>query len=437
MDPEVMPMKRRTFMGALGAPFALGPMAIALRSNAASFASELGRHAGTPDELAGDEDYWSQVQAAFSVDRSMVMFNNGGVSPAPIAVQQALARHLDFANEGPSYKMWRVLEPQKEVVRQRLARHFGVDTEEIAITRNASEGLQICQQGFDLQRGDEVLCTDQDYPRMVTTFKQRERREGIVLVQFPIPVPAEDPAEIVRLYEERVTARTRLILVSHMINITGQILPVREVVAMARRYGIPVIVDGAHAFAHFAFDHADLDCDYYATSLHKWLFAPIGTGMLYVRRDKIAGLWPLMAATETQDTDIRKFEQIGTHPCPNFLAIADALTFNEAIGAERKAARLVYIRDRWAKRLVQHDRIRLNTSLKPGFACGIANVRIEGVEAPDLQQHLWQKHRIYTVAIGHEACTGLRVSPSVYSTLDEVDRFSEAMEDVLRNGLAT
>ena len=229
--------------------------------------------------------------------------------------------------------MWRILEPQREPVRQRLARAFGCDGEEIALTRNASEGLQICQFGFDLEPGDEVLTTTQDYGRMITTFKQRERREGIVLRQFDIPVPAEDPAEIVRLFESHITPRTRLILMCHMINLTGQILPVREVVAMGRRHGLPVIVDGAHSFAHFDFEHRDLDCDYYATSLHKWLFAPHGTGMLYVRRNLIADLWPLMAAPEPMSDDIRKFEEIGTHPAANYLAIAEALTFHQGLGA--------------------------------------------------------------------------------------------------------
>jgi len=234
-----------------------------------------------------------------------------------------MKRHLDYSNEAPVYTMWRILQPQKESVRQRLARTFGTDTEEIAITRNASEWLQICQFGMDLTEGDEVLTTTQDYPRMITTFQQRERREGIRLRQFSIPVPAEDPAEIVSLFERNITSRTKLILMSHMI-ITGQILPVKPVVEVARRRSIPVIVDWAHTIAHFDFNHKDLGCDYYATSLHKWLFAPHGTGMLYVKRDKIKDLWPLMAAPVGLDGDKRKFEEIGTHPLAHFISIAEA-----------------------------------------------------------------------------------------------------------------
>jgi selenocysteine lyase/cysteine desulfurase len=320
-------------------------------------------------------------------------------------------------------------------VRRRLARRFGCDAEEVALTRNASEGLQICQLGLDLEPGDEILTTTQDYPRMVTTFKQRERREGVVLRQFPIPIPSESPEEIVALFESHLGDRTRLVLMSHMINITGQILPVRQVVEMARRRGVPVIVDGAHTFAHFDFSRADLGCDYYATSLHKWLFAPHGTGMLYVARERIADLWPLMAAPDTMDADIRKFEEIGTHPAANYLAIAEALTFHEGIGPARKQARLVYLRDRWAKRALEHERVRLHTSLAPGFACGIATVQIEGVDSVALADHLWASARILTVGIKHPEFEGIRVSPSVFTTLEEIDRFSEALLEVADDGL--
>ena len=390
----------------------------------------------TPGEAARDENLWREVQQAFRVDRSLVNLNNGGVSPAPGAVQEAMGRYLAYSNEAPVRNMWRVLEPQKEGVRQRLARNFGCDAEEMALTRNASEGLQICQFGFDLAPGDEVLTTDQDYPRMLTTFEQRARREGIVLRTFPIPVPAEDPGEIVRRFEAEITDRTRLILMCHMINITGQILPVREVVEMARRHEIPVIVDGAHAYAHFDFTLDDLGCDYYATSLHKWLFAPFGTGFLHVRRDRIPGLWPLMASPEHLDSDIRKFEEIGTHPCANYLAIGAALTFHEGIGAARKEARLVYLRDRWARELLQEDRVRLHTSLEPGMAAGIANVAVDGLEPGPLAEWLWERHQIIVTPIGHPDCRGLRISPSVYTTMEELERFVEAVRQALRTGIA-
>jgi selenocysteine lyase/cysteine desulfurase len=419
-------LDRRTFL-ALGA--ALNPLTMP------DVLAALASRQGSPEEIAADESYWFKAQQAFTVDRSIVNLNSGGVSPTPTIALDAMKRHLDYSNTAPAHAMWRVLEPQREGVRARIARLFGVETEEIAITRNASEGLQTCQFGIDLKAGDEILCTNQDYPRMLNTFKQRERREGVVLKTFPIPVPCEDPAEIVSRYEKNITAKTKLILVCHIINLTGQILPAREVAALGRAKGIPVIVDGAHAFAHWPFTHKELDCDYYATSLHKWLFAPVGTGMLYVRKSKIPGLWPLMAAAKEQEADIRKFEEIGTHPAANALAIAESLTFHQGVGPERKAERLRHLRNRWATRLAKLDKVKLLTSLKPGFACGIATVAIDGVDSGKLCEHLWEKHRIIVTPIGHDDVKGVRVSPSVWTTLEEIDRFCDAMEAVIKTGL--
>jgi|SoiMethySBSTD1v2_1073268.scaffolds.fasta_scaffold41733_2 selenocysteine lyase/cysteine desulfurase len=427
---------RRAFLGALGKPLLAAGVAATLEPlRAARCLETLAGHGGAAAEVAQDETFWFEVQQAFTCDRSLTNLNNGGVSPAPAVVQDAMKRHLDYSNLAPAHTMWHVLEPQRETVRSALARSFGCDPEEIAVTRNASESLQICQLGFDLEPGDEVLTTNQDYPRMLTTFRQRERREKIRLRTISLPVPAEDPAEVVRRFEAAITPRTRLLLMCHVINLTGQILPVRQVVEMARRRGIPVLVDGAHSFAHFPFVRDDLQCDYFATSLHKWLSAPHGTGMLYVRRDKIRALWPLMAAGPELDENIRKFEEIGTHPAANFLAIAEALTFQNGIGAERKAARLRYLRDRWATRLAAQKGVRLHTSLKEEFSCAIALVQIEGVDSVALQQHLWQKHHILVTPIKHEEFEGIRVTPHVYTTLQEIDRFAEAMETVLRQGL--
>jgi len=427
-----MRIHRRGFLGAALAAPALPTLDLA---RAAAVGRTLAADDREPVDVARDELAWREVQTAFTVDRSLVNLNNGGVSPAPRFVQDAMDRRLAYTNELPSHHLWRVLEPQREHVRTRLARAWGVDAEEIAITRNASEGLQICQFGFDLEPGDRVLTTDQDYPRMLATFRQRAAREGIVLDTFPLPVPSEDPAEIVRRFEERITPRTKLLLCCHVINLTGQVLPVKEIVAMARRHGVPTIIDGAHGFAHFDFKLSDLDCDYYATSLHKWLFAPIGTGLLYVRRERIGDLWPLMAADDSLKDDIRKFEQIGTHPEAGPLAIGEALTFHEGIGPKNKEARLLYLRDRWAKRLREHDRVHLNTSLAPGFAGGIANVRVDGLDTRELARWLWTERGIYTIGIGHPDADGLRVSPSVYTTLEEIDRFAEAVEHALEHGL--
>lgn len=430
---------RRDFLSTITVPAAFlaagAPLPTTPTRDWLDVAVDLASHGGTAAEVATDEDFWSEVARAFTVDRSLVNFNNGGVSPSPDWVQEALKRHLDLTNMAPAYTMWRILEPQRETVRQRMAREWGVTPDEVAITRNASESLQILQFGHELNAGDEILTSTQDYPRMINTFRQRERREGVVLKQIQLPIPAEDPVEVTRRFEAGITDKTRLILMSHMINITGQILPVRQVVEMADRHGIPVIVDGAHALAHFDFKLPDLGCDNYSSSLHKWLFAPIGTGFLWVKKDKIPEIWPLMAAPESRDDDIRKFEEIGTHPEANYLAIAEALTFHQGIGSERKTQRLVYLRNRWAERLLQHDRVRLHTSLRPGFACGIATVQVAGIPSGQLSNWLWDEHRILTVGIGHPEFEGIRVSPSVYSTLEEVDRFSEAMEHAIEHGI--
>ncbi len=427
---------RREFIDRLGKAGGAAMFgAFVLPEKSRAIAENLKDHTGNTAEIARDEDFWFEVQQAFTVDRSLINLNNGGVSPSPAIVQEAMKDHLDFSNEAPAYTMWRILEPQREQVRKQLAGLFKCDAEEIAVTRNASEGLQTCQFGFDLERGDEVLTTNQDYPRMINTFKQRERREEIKLRQFSIPVPAENDEEIVRLFERNITPNTKLILMCHMINLTGQILPVKKVVQMARKKGIPVIVDGAHAFAHFDFDHSDLDCDYYATSLHKWLLAPHGTGMLYVKKDKIADLWPLMAAPEKMDDDIRKFEEIGTHPAANFIAISEATAFHEGIGAGRKEARLKYLTDYWVDQLIGHDRVRLNTSRDSRYACGIANVRIDGIDSGKLAGYLWREHRMLVTPISHDEFEGIRVTPNVYTTLRELDQFSDVMQGIIENGL--
>ena len=431
---------RRSFLSTLSLPAAAAAAGISfrpteLRADAIDIAAELGRHPGSAADVVDDESFWMQVQQAFTVDRTLVNLNNGGVSPAPGLVQAAMKRHQDYSNLAPTYTMWQILEPQREATRQRMARQWGVDTEEAAFTRNASESLQTLQLGIDLKAGDEVLTTTQDYGRMITTFKQRERREGIVLKQIQIPVPAEDPAEVVRRFEEAITPRTRMILACHMINLTGQILPVTELTAMARRHGIPLVIDGAHSLAHFDFDLGELDVDTYTSSLHKWLFAPHGTGFLYVRREMIPEVWPLMAAPEARDHDIRKFEEIGTHPEAPYLCIGEALSFHQGIGPARKDARLAYLRDYWANALLEHDNIRLHTSQKPGFACGIANVEVVGLEPNDVRDYLWDSHRIITVSINHAEFRGLRISPSVYTTLPELDRFIDVMSHVARKGL--
>jgi selenocysteine lyase/cysteine desulfurase len=403
----------------------------------AAWTASLARAAGgrTPDELAADEDFWFAAQSAFTVDRSYINLNNGGVSPSPRIVQESMKRYLDYSNQAPVYHMWQVLEPQIESVRRRLAAAFGCDPEEMAITRNASEAMEICLLGLDLQPGDEILTTRQDYPRMITTCKQRQRRDGVALKMFPVPTPPQRPNELTRLFESNLTPKTKVILVSHMTFSSGQIFPVREICRLGRERGIEVMVDGAHAFAHFPFTRDDLDCDYYGTSLHKWLLAPHGTGFLYVRKSKIARLWPLMAADEKQSENIRKFEEIGTHPAANHNAIADALTFHEGIGVERKAARLRYLKARWVNRLKDLPGVRLYTSMDPAQSCGIGVMGFDGLDHGKLISHLFTRHRIIVTGIDYDNVRGIRVTPNVYTTRQEIDTFGDAVEQAVRKGL--
>ncbi len=392
--------------------------------------------ARSPDAVADDESYWAEIQRAFDADRTMINLNNGGCSPTPSHVLEAMIRDLRFSNELPVEHMWRVLEPRVESVRRDLASEFGCDPEEMAITRNASEANEIMIMGLDLKRGDEVVVTNQNYPRMLTAWDQRARREGIVVKQVSFKVPPPSDEYLVDQFKAAVTPRTKVIEVTHITNLTGQIMPVRQLVDFARPRGIEVFVDGAHAFAHFPFKRDDLNCDYYGTSLHKWLLAPVGTGFLYVRKNKQKNLWPLMAADVKQDNDIRKYEEIGTHPAANHNAISAALAFHRGIGVERKAARLRFLRDRWAKRLLaESPRITVLTPLDNRQSGAIALFQVEGIDNIKLGQWLFNQHRIVNTPIVHAEFKGIRITPNVYTTLDEIDLFADKVLEAAKKGI--
>ena len=423
-------MHRRSFL-ASAASFVAFENDSTVRAQAAAVTSS-GRSA---QAVAQDEDFWFNIRHAFTVDRNIINLNNGGVSPAPKIVMDAEIRYLEIENMTPSYYMWRILDPGIETARRRLARIFGCDPEEIAITRNASEALEIVQFGMDLKRGDEVITTNQDYPRMIATWKQREQRDGIVLKQITFQVPPPSIEYLAKRIEEAITPRTKVIHICHMTNRTGQIFPVKQICRIGRDRGIEVIVDGAHAFAQFPFQQADLDCDYYGVSLHKWLLAPIGTGMLYMRKSKIPNIWPMMAADDTLRNDIRKFEQVGTHPASQRNAITEAITFHESIGGERKAERFRYLRRRWSDRLRQLPRVKILNSDDPMQSCAIGFVSVEGIDAVKLGSYLWAKHRIWATAVVTPGeYEGLRITPNVYTTLEEIDTFADVMEKVIKAG---
>jgi selenocysteine lyase/cysteine desulfurase len=383
------------------------------------------------EDVARDETYWREIQQAFTLDRTIINLNNGGVCPSPRVVHEALKRYLDISNQAPVYHMWQILEPNIESVRRTLAADAGADADTIAITRNASEALQIAQLGLDLKAGDEVVTTNQDYGRMLQTWEQRVARDGIKLTKIAFPVPPTQ-ADLVRRFEAAITPATRVLHFCHITNLTGHIFPVKEICALARRRGLTTIVDGAHAYAHFPFAIRDFDCDFYGTSLHKWLLAPIGTGFLYVRRERIARHWALQPPPASLANSIKKFEEVGTHPAANHNAIAEALTFHHGIGAERKAARLHYLKTRWAERLRTRPRFQLHSSLDPALSCAIANIGIDGIAPGEIVAKLWDGWRIIATPINHAEYKGIRVTPNVYTTLEEVDQFVEAMEAMAR-----
>jgi len=428
---------RRSFLRMVGGASALALRPAGIQEIRAATAAIRGRE---PEDVAADESYWREIQFAFSLDRTLINLNNGNQCPAPTVVHEACKRYMDWANQAPAYHR-ALIERNIETARRRLAAEFGADPEEIAITRNASESLQIAQMGIDLKPGDEVITTEQDYPRMLTTWDQREKRDKIKVTRLDFPCPTTQ-ADLLRRFEAAITPQTKVLHFCHITNQSGQLFPVRELSSMARRQGIITIVDGAHALGHFPFKLSDLGMDYYGVSLHKWLLAPLGTGLLYVRKDRIASTWPLQAAPTRRDNDIRKFEEIGTNsPAPK-AAINEAIAFQQAIGIERKAARLRFLTLRWANELKKQERIRLHSSLEPGQTWGLAVVSVNGMDSNKLVSHLWDKYRIVITAIGHDnpkepnlSYHGLRVTPNIYTPLEEIDTFVEAMQNVFKNGL--
>ncbi len=383
-----------------------------------------------PNQITEDEDYWGTIQRCYSVNPSIINLNNGGVSPSPIVVQQAVERYNQLANEGPSYFMWRILDQGREPLREKLANLAGVLPEEIAINRNATEALNTIILGLDLKSGDEVIGTKQDYPHMIQAYQQRVLREGIIYKQLNFDLPIEDDAQIVRAYEAAITAKTKLIHVTHMINWVGQIMPVQKICDMAHARGIEVIVDGAHSFGLLDFKIADLHCDYFGTSLHKFLSAPIGSGMLWVKKEKIEKIWPLPSSGKPHSTDIRKFEELGTRSFPIEQGIGEAINFHEAIGGKRKEDRIRYLKNYWASKAQQIPKVKLHTSLNPKYSCAICGVSIDGIKPADLEAALFNQYKIHTVSIVWENISCVRVTPHVYTTINDLDKFVKALTEI-------
>jgi selenocysteine lyase/cysteine desulfurase len=379
------------------------------------------------EQLATEEDFWYYIQQSFTVSSGIINLNNGGVSPAPRSVQEAMKRYYDYSNEAPSYYMWRILDQGREPLRARLAEIAGCSKEEIAINRNSSEGLETVIFGLTLEKGDEIVAAKQDYPNMVNAYKQRELRDGIKMVWINLELPSEDEDYLVQQYVNAFTSKTKVVHITHIINWNGQIIPVRKIADEAHKRGIQVIVDGAHSFAHFDFKIPNLGADYFAASLHKWLYAPIGSGLLYVKQNRIKNLYPLFAAPNAQDDNIRKFEALGTRPFFIEQAIGKAIDFHHMIGIERKQKRLHYLKNYWMEKVKSIPGVILNTSLDYKWGCAIGNVYIKGKKPSELDSFLLNNYKIHTVAIEWENIKGVRITPNVYTTTKDLDFLVEGI----------
>jgi len=386
-------------------------------------------------DVAADEDFWFDVQQAFTEDRNYINLNNGTVQNGLRIVQEAVRRHTEFTGNAAWHSM-AVLNKEIESCRRRLASHLGCDPEELVICRGGTEAGQIPILGIELNRGDEVVITNQDYPRLLATWRQRQKREGIVLKIVPLPAPPVGLDEFYRLVAEQVTPRTKVIHICHMTHWTGQLAPIRRISDMARAKGIEVLVDGAHGFMHVPFKLADFGCDYYTASLHKWLMAPPGNGFVRIPKDRIPKVWPLTPPWTDNPNDIRRYEDVGTRTPSNRIAIAEAITFNEGIGIERKSARIQYLKERWANRLKPLPRVRFYSSLDPKESCGVTTFGIEGLDMPKLAEHLLDKWGIIVSPMKHPEglLDGIRIVVNVSLSAKEIDYFADVMENIIRKG---
>jgi selenocysteine lyase/cysteine desulfurase len=379
-------------------------------------------------ELATDEDFWSVIQQGYTTSPSLINLNNGGVSPSPRIVQEAVERFNKMTNEGPSYYMWRILDQGREPLRYKLAQLAGANPEEIAINRNATEALNTVIFGLNLSKGDEVIGTKQDYPNMIQAWKQRALRDGIVYTQINFQFPIENDDEIVAAFEKAITPKTKILHITHIINWIGQILPVKKITAMAKKHGIETIVDGAHSFGLLDFKVPELGCDYFGTSLHKFLSAPIGSGMLWIKKDKIEKIWPLVCNDKPNGTDIRKFETLGTRSFPIEQGIGEAINFHTAIGSKRKEERIRYLKNYWATRVQNIPKVKIHTSFKDEYACAICGVSINGMTPGELDSALFTNYKIHTVGIVWENISCVRITPHVYTRTQELDKLVMGIE---------
>lgn len=364
---------------------------------------------------------------AYAPSPTLINLNNGGVSPSPRASMDALDYYNRMSNEAPSYYMWRILDQDREPLRYNLAVLAGADPEEIALNRNATEALNTVIFGLNLKAGDEVVLSKYDYPNMINAWKQREKRDGIRLVWVDLELPSENEKALTEAFVSKFTARTRVVHVTHVINWCGQILPVRSIADAARARGIEVLIDGAHSFALLDFKIPDLGGDYFGTSLHKWLSAPFGNGMLWIRKEKIPNVWALLSNDKPDGDNIRKFESLGTRSFPVEMATGYALDLHNLIGSARKQQRLHYLKNYWMEKVRDLPGVRFYTSLHPDWGCAIGTLAIEGRKASELGDELHHQWKIHTTSITWEKIDCVRITPHVYTIESELDKLVKAI----------
>jgi selenocysteine lyase/cysteine desulfurase len=427
-----MSSSRRKFLQQFGTlSFAFGTSSLFNQVHAEAFelANKKVQHL-SPETTAADEDYWSVIQQAFTVNPNIINLNNGGVSPSPRIVQEAVERYNKLANEGPSYYMWRIIDLGREPLREKLATLAGCSPDEIAINRNSTEALNTVIYGLPLKAGDEVVGTKQDYPNMIHAWNQRQEREGILYKQISFNYPIENDDAIVAAYEKAITSKTKLLHITHVVNWVGQILPVRKIADMAHSKGIEVLVDGAHSFGLLDFKIPDLHADYFGSSLHKFLSAPIGSGLLWIKKENISKIWPLLCNDQPKSENIRKFESLGTRSFPIEQGIGEAINFHNAIGAKRKEERIRYLKNYWAEKVQHLPKVKLHTSLNAKYSCAICGFSIDGLTPAELDNELMLKYKIHTVGIVWENISCVRVTPHVYTKLADLDKLVKAIEHI-------
>ena len=380
------------------------------------------------NDLNRDENYWKKVADMYHQNVKFINLESGYFSPSPESVKNYWVNFVNEINESPSYYMRTRQNEMREKVRKTLADYAGVQTDELILTRNTTESMNIIIQGIKLEKGDEILRTNLEYPNIIQALDMRERRFGTKVRIVDVPIHPKSQQEIVDMVIGAVNKKTKVILISHMVFLNGQVFPVKEVCAKAREMGLETIVDGAHSFSHVDMDVSEIGCDYYGSSLHKWLGAPLGNGLLYVKKGNAERLWPLYGDTAYDDDNIMKLEHLGTRPCSDQNGIIPAVDFNLEIGKKEKSERLKFLQMRWASELKDNKNIILNTPLGEGQSYGIANVGVKNLHPSELADKLFDDHNIFTVPIDDDrGIRGVRVSPNLYSTVEDIDKFIEAM----------